>query len=206
MVPLKVFMTKGVGRHKDKLHSFELALRDAGIEKCNLVLVSSILPPGCEILSKAKGIELLKPGQITFCVMSRNESNEPNRLISASVGLAVPTDKSAYGYLSEHHAFGQSDEDAGEYAEDMAASMLAGTLGIDFDINQSWDEREQQFKISGKIVKTTNATQSAVCDKTGLWTSVIAVAVFCKMDEGERIANNEQWETAHQNCTTKRGQ
>ncbi|PIO01822.1 pyruvoyl-dependent arginine decarboxylase, partial [Candidatus Micrarchaeota archaeon CG09_land_8_20_14_0_10_60_16] len=84
MVPLKVFMTKGVGRHKDKLHSFELALRDAGIEKCNLVLVSSILPPGCEILSKAKGIELLKPGQITFCVMSRNESNEPNRLISAS--------------------------------------------------------------------------------------------------------------------------
>lgn len=190
MVPLKVFITKGVGRHKDKLHSFELALRDAGIEKCNLVLVSSILPPGCEILSKAKGIELLKPGQITFCVMSRNESNEPNRLISASVGLAVPTDKSAYGYLSEHHAFGQSDEDAGEYAEDMAASMLAGTLGIDFDINQSWDEREQQFKISGKIVKTTNATQSAVCDKTGLWTSVIAAAVFCKMDEDERIANN----------------
>ncbi|PIZ91911.1 arginine decarboxylase, pyruvoyl-dependent, partial [Candidatus Micrarchaeota archaeon CG_4_10_14_0_2_um_filter_55_9] len=205
-VPLKVFITKGVGRHKDKLHSFELALRDAGIEKCNLVMVSSILPPGCEILSKAKGVELLKPGQITFCVMSRNESNEPNRLISASVGLAAPADKSTYGYLSEHHAFGQSDEDAGEYAEDMAASMLAGTLGIDFDINQSWDEREQQFKISGKIVKTTNATQSAVCDKTGLWTSVIAVAVFCKMDEGERIANNEQWETAHQNCTTKRGQ
>ena len=46
-VPRGMFLTKGVGSHREELHSFELALRNAGIEKCNLVQVSSILPPGC---------------------------------------------------------------------------------------------------------------------------------------------------------------
>ncbi len=183
MIPEKVFFTKGVGRHKEQLHSFEIALRDAGIAPCNIVTVSSILPPGCEIVPRAKGLEMLKPGQITFVVMSRNATNEPYRVISASVGAAIPADKNAYGYLSEHHAFGQTDEQSADYVEDLAASMLASTLGMEFDLNQSWDEREQQFKISGKIVKTTNTTQSAVCDKTGLWTTVVAAAVFCKFKD-----------------------
>ncbi len=182
----KVFLTKGVGRHKEQLHSFELALRDAGIAPCNIVTVSSILPPGCEVIPRTRGLEMLKPGQITFVVMSRNATNEPYRVISASVGAAVPADKNAYGYLSEHHSFGQSDEQAGEYAEDLAASMLASTLGIEFDLNKSWDEREQQFKISGEIVRTTNVTQSAVCDKTGLWTTVLAAAVFCSIVDEEK--------------------
>lgn len=180
-MPEKLFFTKGVGRHKEKLQSFELALRDAGIEPFNIVTVSSIMPPGCEVMPRSKGHEMLKPGEIIFCVMSRNETNEPYRLVSASIGAAVPADKNAYGYLSEHHAFGQAEEQAADYAEDLAASMLASTLGLEFDTNQSWDEREQLFKISGKIVKTTNITQSAICDKTGLWTTVIAAAVFCKM-------------------------
>ena len=178
MVPEKLFLTKGVGRHKEKLASFELALRDAGIEKCNLVTVSSILPPHAEIISKAQGLAMIKPGEITFVVLSRNESDEPNRLVAASVGIAVPSDRATHGYLSEHHSFGQNEDDAGEYAEDLAASMLASTLGIDFDANQSWDEREQMFKLSGKIVKTSNITQSAIVDKNGLWTTVIAAAVL----------------------------
>jgi arginine decarboxylase len=110
--------------------------------------------------------------------MSRNQDNEPNRLLAASVGAAVPADRSNYGYLSEHHAFGQTEEKAGEYAEDLAASMLASTLGVEFDPNAAWDEREQQFKLSGKFVKTQNVTQSAIIDKNGNWTSVVACAVF----------------------------
>ena len=178
MIPEKVFFTKGVGRHKEQLHSFEIALRDAGIAPCNIVTVSSILPPGCEIVPRARGLEMLRPGQITFVVMSRNATNEPYRMISASVGAAIPADKNAYGYLSEHHAFGQTDDKAGEYAEDLAASMLASTLGLEFDPHAAWDERENYFKMSGKIVRTTNMTQSAVCDKDGNWTSVVAAAVL----------------------------
>jgi len=178
MVPKKFFLTKGAGVHKDKLASFELALRDAGIEKCNLVCVSSIFPPNCKMISKDEGVKLLNPGEITYCVMARNESNEPNRLISASIGLAIPKDGNQYGYLSEHHAFGEKGEKAGEDAEDLAATMLATTLGIDFNPDTAWQEREQVYKASGYIFKTTDITQSAEGNKTGLWTTVIAVAVF----------------------------
>lgn len=174
-----MFLTKGVGAHKDKLASFELALRNAGIEKHNLVMVSSILPPNCQIVQKEKGESMLYAGQIVFCVMARSETNEPNRLISAAIGVASPSDGNNYGYLSEHHAFGEIAKKTGEYAEDLAASMLATTLGIEFDANKAWEEREQIYKASGHIFRTTNICQSAEGNKDGLWTTVIAVAVFC---------------------------
>ncbi len=177
-VPKKIFFTKGVGRHKEKLQSLELALRKAGIEKCNLVRVSSIFPPNCKIISKAHGIKLLQPGQIVFCVMSTNETNEPNRMISASVGLAVPAEPNHYGYLSEHHANGETDEISGDYSEDLAASMLASTQGIEFDPEKNYDERKEIYRMSGKIVKSRNTTQSARGDKNGLWSTVVAAAVF----------------------------
>lgn len=176
-VPKKMFFTKGVGSHKEELHSFELALRDAGIEKCNLVQVSSIFPPGCKMVSRNQGMKELKPGAITYCVMSRCCSNEPRRLIAASIGCAIPADKSMYGYISEHHSFGQTGKQAGEYAEDLAAAMLASTLGIDVDIDAAWNEKEEIFKISGKIVKTTEITQSTIVKNKG-YTSVLAAAVF----------------------------
>jgi arginine decarboxylase len=182
MVPKKVFFTKGVGVHKEKLASFEMALRVAGLAHCNLVLVSSIYPPGCKTIPKEEGLKLLLPGEIVFAVYDRESNNEPNRLVAASVGLAVPADSSMHGYLSEHHSFGETDEKAGEYAEDLAASMLATTLGIEFNPELDWDEREQIFKMSGKIVRTTNVTQSAVGHKDGLWTTVFAAAVFINDD------------------------
>lgn len=178
MIPKKVFLTKGVGVHKDRLASFELALREAGIEKCNLVCVSSIFPPDCKMISKSEGVRLLHPGEITYCVLARNEGDEPNRLVSASIGLAIPKNGNQYGYLSEHHAFGEKGGISGDYAEDLAATMLATTLGIDFNPDTAWQEREQVYKTSGYIFKTTNITQSAECNKNGLWTTVIAAAVF----------------------------
>ncbi len=178
MIPSEIFFVKGVGVHKDRLASFESALRSAGIEKCNLVYVSSIFPPQCKIISRNQGLEKLRAGQITYCVMARNETNEPNRLISAAIGLAVPSNPNSYGYLSEHHAFGEKGEHAGDYAEDLAATMLATTLGLPFDPNQAWDERKQLYNTSEHIFKTTNICQSAEGNKDGLWTTVIAAAVF----------------------------
>ena len=185
MVPKKVFFTKGVGVHKEKLASFELAMRAAGVAQCNLVLVSSIYPPGCKIISKEEGLKLLQPGEIVFAVYDRESNNEPNRLVAASIGVAIPAEPSMHGYLSEHHSFGETDEKAGEYAEDLAASMLATTLGIEFNPELDWDEREHLFKMSGKIVRTNNITQSAVGNKDGLWTTVFAAAVFINDDTGK---------------------
>ena len=173
-----MFLTRGVGRARDKLSSFEAALRHAGIAPYNLVKVSSTLPPKCKIITKAKGVAELTPGQIVFVVMSENQSNEPHRLISASVGVAIPADKEQYGYLSEYHSFGEKEEQAGDYAEDLAAQMLASTLGVPFNVDSSYDERKEEWRISGKIVRTRHITQTSKGNKEGLWSTVLAAAVF----------------------------
>ncbi len=178
MIPKEVFFTKGLGVHKEKLQSFEMALRGAGIAGCNLVYVSSILPPGCRIIGFRQGIKKIEPGQITYCVMARNATCEPNRQLAAAVGLAYPADRSTYGYLSEHHSFGQKKQVAGDYAEDLAATMLATTLGIPFDPDTCWEEREQVYRMSGKVIHSRSVTQTARGDKSGKWTTVIAAALF----------------------------
>ena len=174
----RIFFTKGVGKSKEYLTSFELALRNAHIEMCNLVTVSSIYPVNCKRVPVKEGLNEIQPGQIIHAVMARNSTNEPNRMIAASIGVALPTNKSAYGYLSEHHPHGESAKIAGEYAEDLAATMLATTLGVDFDPDKDWNEREDVYKMSGKIVKSFNITQSAKGDKNGLWKKVISAAIM----------------------------
>jgi len=178
IIPKEAFLTKGVGKHKEKLQSFEMALRDAGIAHANLVRVSSIFPPQCRLISKRIGLEKLKAGAIVHCVISDNATNEPHRLVAASVGIAIPKDRNRYGYLSEHHSFGQREVTAGDYAEDLAASMLATILGLPFDPDKSYDEKKEIWRISSEIVTTRNVTQTAVGDKNGLWTTVLSAAVF----------------------------
>jgi arginine decarboxylase len=177
IVPSKIFLTRGSGQHKEKLASLEQALRAAGIAPFNLVKITSIFPPHCKLISREEGLTYLKPGQILFLVMSENSTDETHRLISASIGLAIPNDPRHYGYLSEHHSFGQTEKEAGQYAEDLAAYMLATTLGKDFDINQIWNEKKRFYRISNKItVRTKHTTQTAI-GKKGLWTTAFAAAV-----------------------------
>ncbi len=177
-VPSKIFLTKGVGTHRERLSAFEMALRDARIARYNLVNVSSIFPPHCELIEADEGLELMTPGQITFAVISRLDTNEPSRLIAASIGVAIPKDPNQFGYLSEHHAYGQSDRAAGDYAEDLAASMLATILGVPFDPDTAWDEQRAQWQVSGKIVKTENITQTAEGPDDGKWVNVVTAAVL----------------------------
>ena len=177
-VARKIFLTKGVGRHREKLASFEMALRDAGLAPFNLVYVSSIFPPLCKLIPRSQGLKYLHPGQIVFSVVSSNATREPHRQIAASIGVAIPADPNSYGYLSEHHSYGEQERFAGDYAEDLAAEMLATTLGVEFDPDKSWDEKREIWKISNKIVKSTNVTKAAVGDRHSRWTTVVAGAIF----------------------------
>ncbi len=199
-VPTKVFFTRGAGKHKEKLASFEMALRACGIAHLNLVRVSSIFPPGCQTVKREQGLKLLKPGQIVHVVMAEAATNEPRRLLASSIGVAVPRDPDQFGYLSEFHGFGITDDKAGEYAEDLAAEMfatimgvekkagdyaeslaaemLATVMGVEFDAEKSWDEKREIWRISGKLLKTNNIAQSALGDKNGWWTTTLAAAVL----------------------------
>ena len=179
-VPRYIFFTKGVGTDKAQLASFENALREAGIAHLNLVQVSSIFPPGCRIIEKEKGLSKLEAGEITHCVMAREHSREPGRRIVASIGLALPEGEDKYGYLSEHHGYGQTEIEAGDFAEDLAASMLANTLGIEFDPDKDYDERKEIYRMSGKIIHSRHTSHAALGAEGNLWTTVIAAAIFVK--------------------------
>jgi arginine decarboxylase len=178
LIPKCVFFTRGIGVHRQQLTAFEYALREADIEQQNIVTVSSILPPGCVVISRDEGVATLRPGEITFCIMARAETNEPGRRINASVGLARPADPALYGYISEHHGYGMTEQQSGDFAEDLAASMLASTLGIEFDPDAAWDERRKVYETSDLIVDTQSITAAAEGAAGGLWTCAVAAAVF----------------------------
>ena len=178
LVPSSFFLTHGVGVHRERLTAFELALRDADIEQQNLVSVSSILPPNCQQIEREAGVLTLRPGEITFCVMARTETDEPGRRIHSSIGLARPTDPTMYGYISEHHGYGMTREQSGDYAEDLAASMLASTLGIEFDPDAAWNERKRVYQMSHLIIDSLSLTAAAEGDAQGRWTCAVAAAVF----------------------------
>ncbi len=178
LVPKMMFFTKGDGKHRQNLQSFEEALRDAGIAEYNLVRVSSIYPPGCKIVSRARGLKELQPGQIVFCVLAETRTNEPNRLACAGIGLAVPANKEHHGYIAEHHGFGMNRKTCADYVEDMAATMLATTRGIDLDPDKAYNERKEIYQAKGLVVHTRAVVQSVEGDKNGLWTTALAAAVF----------------------------
>src|ERR1051325_8098818 len=97
MVPKRIFFTKGVGKHKERLTSFELALRDAGIAAQNLVRVSSIFPPQCKLIPRSQGLKYLSPGEVVFAVVAENSTHEPHRLLASSIGVAIPADRNTHG-------------------------------------------------------------------------------------------------------------
>ncbi len=178
LIPRKMFFTRGIGVHKQQLTSFEMALREAGIAQFNLVRVSSIFPPFCQVISREEGLALLQPGEIVFVVLAEMSTNEPGRRIAAAVGMARPADPTKYGYLSEHHAFGQTEREAADYAEDLAATMLATTLGIPFDPERGYNERKEQYAMGGEIVDSTSIAMAATAEPGGVWTTVVAAAVL----------------------------
>jgi arginine decarboxylase len=177
-IPKNVFLTRGVGIHRQRLSAFEYALRDADIEQQNLVTVSSILPANCELISRKAGIAMLSPGEITFSVLARAETNEAGRHIAAGIGLARPKDPAHYGYISEHHCFGMTEAETADYVEDLAATMLASTLGIEFNPDAAWDERKRVYEMSDLIVDGLSITAATEGAPGGDWTCVIAAAVF----------------------------
>lgn len=179
-LPSKAFLTRGVGRNREKLTSFELALREAQIAQYNLVRVSSIFPPHCSLLTPDEGTAMMTPGQVVFAVVAESATNEPSRVATASIGLAVPADPEHHGYISEHHTYGQKASEAGDYAEDLAASMLATVLAVPFDPDEAWDQRREQWLMSGEIVNSMNMTCSAEAADDHKWVTVVSALVFCE--------------------------
>ncbi len=175
ILPVNIFLTRGSGQHREKLISYEIALREAGINPFNLVRVSSIFPPGCKLVTREAGLKQLKPGQIVFLVMSENATDEAHRLISSSIGMAVPNNGVSYGYLAEHESYGQAEAEAGRYTEDLAVEMLATKLGLKFEGRR---KGESAYRLPGRLSVTTRSITQTAAGSSGLWTTTIAAAVL----------------------------
>ena len=171
IVPKKVFLTAGVGKHPTKLGSFERALRDAKIYPYNLVPVSSIIPPEAEIISREEGLKYLVPGQILFVVMSRISSDEVGRHIVAAIGGAKEKGKRLHGYLSEYSVFDTPVSIAKKTAEYLSAEMLITIRG-----GESWHPESEGPNLDHLDVFSI-AAEAEVKEGDG-WVTAIAAAVL----------------------------
>lgn len=162
-VPKKIFFTNGTGSHKEPLEAFHFALKDAGIEKYNIVNVSSIIPPFCEVIDTERGLQELKTGQILFCVMARETSNQKDKIIGASISCAFLKNQNVLGYIAEHHSTEcTSEKSLSEYTEKLATSLLS--LKIE--------------TLNHHQINVITTTQVAKVQEDRLHTDVIAAAVF----------------------------
>jgi arginine decarboxylase len=179
IVPKKFFLTKGKGVHEKELRAFEEALRDAGVNVCNFIKTSSVVPRGCQLISKEEGLKLLEPGQITFAIMAQSQTNEPGQKIVAGIGLAQPKDKNLHGYMTEvEEAIGRTDEDVEQDVIEMAIENLVTEWNPKFDGEKVYRRGEKNYRLENRDIYVDSIVQSATGAEKNQYTVVVAIAVF----------------------------
>lgn len=100
MIPKEFFITSGKGINPvSELNAFDLALKKAGVAQCNLVPVSSILPPKC----KNRKWRKIPAGSITHAVIARMNGGE-GTTIGAGIAWAWESERK-YGLVAEAHGY-----------------------------------------------------------------------------------------------------
>lgn len=148
-VPSAVFPVTGIGRHEDRIGSFEMALRDAGIAPYNLVPVSSVIPPDATVVAPDEGRAALDAGEITHCVLAREDTRRA-QAVAAAVGVAIGGEH--HGYAVEQT--GRDEQDVAGRAERVATDLLDR-------------EPDRRFTVS-----------AATTGEDGVWTTAVAAVVF----------------------------
>jgi arginine decarboxylase len=179
LIPRRYFLTTGTGVHEKDMRSFEEALREAGIEACNLVKISSVIPPGCKRISREEGLQAISPGMITFAVQAESSTNEPGQIIAAGIGIAQPKDDTLFGYLTEvEEAVGREADDVQEDVEEMAIENLITFWGSKTDAEELMRKGKKHYEFQGRKVEVDSVVATAKGHEERLWTTVIVCAVF----------------------------
>jgi len=179
IIPNKFFFTRGKGVHQKELRAFEIALQDAGVHTGNFVKISSIIPPGCKLISREEGVKLLKPGQIAFSVMAQSQTNEPGQIVTAGIGMAQPKDETMYGFLAEaEEVIGRTEDDVEEDVIEMAIENLVAQWNPKFDGESVFRKGKKHYEIDGREINVDSVVQSAKGAEENQFTVVLALAVF----------------------------
>src|SRR4030081_3717570 len=83
-IPSRVFFVSGVGMHAQERVALQHAMREAGVADCNLLKVSSVIAPGCRIISAQQGRRLLRPGNMVCAVIAPAQTDEPHQRVTAA--------------------------------------------------------------------------------------------------------------------------
>jgi arginine decarboxylase len=132
-------------------------MRQAGVAECNLVKVSSILPPGTRIISRDEGVGLLRPGNIVFAIIAQAETDEPHQRITPAIAWANPDRRGMPGYIAEVEedlCHGKTDRTAADEVGEEAITILAEKLRTKVDPKQKWDRRKTSTRIGSTNVET----------------------------------------------------
>ena len=101
----KLYLVAGKAEGGTLLNAFDNALLDAGIGDVNLIKVSSIIPPGAEVLMEKPN---LPKGALVPCVYAERASDKPGERIA--VALAVGIAEDGFGVVMESE--GETSEEA----------------------------------------------------------------------------------------------
>lgn len=125
-IPTKFFLVSGSGEGTTPLNAFDNALISAGVGHCNLVKVSSVIPPR---VKKVK-IPGIPAGAILPIAYAHIFSDIPADLISSAIAVAIPEDKEKHGVIMEYSTKG-SQKTAERIVVEMAeAGMKSRGLRI----------------------------------------------------------------------------
>ena len=180
-VPKRLFFTKGVGAHEQQRVAMHHALRDAGVSDCNLVKVSSVIPPGCRIISRREGAKLLRPGNIVFAVIAMSETKEPHQRATVALGWATPDQDGVPGYIAEieeEQAKGKTAKSAGDEVGQMALTLVAERLQTRIDSKSLWARSKRVHRIGGTTVHCGCITSTIIGDEKERYLSAVALALY----------------------------
>ena len=155
-VPPRVFFTSGTGTHRLERVAIQHAMQQAGVSQCNLVKVSSVLPPDTQIISRQQGLRLLTPGNVVFAVIAQAETNEPSQRITPAVAWAKPKKPGVPGVIAEvedNLTHGKNEETAADEVGEEAITILGETLGTRVDAKRKWDRRRKTLRIGSTTVE-----------------------------------------------------
>lgn len=146
--PTQYFLVSGASDGYTPLNAFDGALLQAGIGNTNIVKMSSIVPPHCQLVAPVP----LPPGALVPAAYASITSDIPGEMISAGVAVALPEDENQNGLIMEYSAKGDRRK-----IEEIVRNMAAEGMKL-----RGWNIKNLQTVVSEYRVKRVGATLAAV--------------------------------------------
>jgi arginine decarboxylase len=166
-VPRRVFFTSGVGRHEQERVATQHAMAAAGVPRVNLVKISSVIAPRCQIISRQQGIRLLRSGSIVFAVIAQGMTKEPHQRVTPAIAWSKPEDENETGFIAEveeQNANGLSEKAAEDRVGEEALILQAAHFGVKVNAERAWAGRgrSRSVRLGGKRVRVGSLCASIV--------------------------------------------